>query len=44
MEKLSLHPKYVEVPGATHGSIVDAALPGIFDFFDEHTRQAKPHL
>jgi predicted peptidase len=44
MEKLNLHPKYVEVPGATHGSIVDAALPGIFDFFDEHAPQAKPHL
>ncbi len=35
MEKLGMHPRYVEVPGATHGSIVDAALPGIFDFFDE---------
>jgi predicted peptidase len=35
MEKLRLHPRYVEVAGATHGSIVDAALPGIFDFFDE---------
>lgn len=35
MEKLRMRPRYVEVPGATHGSIVDAALPGIFDFFDE---------
>lgn len=35
MEKIGLHPRYVEVDGATHGSIVDAALPGIFDFFDE---------
>ena len=35
MEKLRMSPRYVEVAGATHGSIVDAALPGIFDFFDE---------
>jgi predicted peptidase len=34
MEKLGMRPRYVEVPDATHGSIVDAALPGIFDFFD----------
>jgi predicted peptidase len=39
MEKIGLHPRYVEVPEATHGSIVDAALPGIFDFFDEHRRK-----
>jgi predicted peptidase len=36
MEKIGLHPRYVEVAGATHGSIVDAALSGIFDFFDEN--------
>ena len=36
MEKIGLHPRYFEVPEATHGSIVDAALPGIFEFFDAH--------
>jgi len=36
LEKTGQHPTYVEVPEATHGSIVDAALPKIFDFFDQH--------
>ena len=38
LEKTGQHPLYREVAGATHGSIVDAALAGIFDFFDGHTR------
>jgi poly(3-hydroxybutyrate) depolymerase/catechol 2,3-dioxygenase-like lactoylglutathione lyase family enzyme len=39
LEKAGQHPVYVEVAGATHGSIVDAALAGIFDFFDAHSRK-----
>jgi predicted peptidase len=38
LEKAGQHPVYVEVADATHGSIVDAALAGIFDFFDTHKR------
>lgn len=38
MKKIGLEPEYLEVPGATHGSIVDAALPKIFDFCDTHAK------
>ncbi len=36
MKKIGLEPQYFEVPDATHGSIIDAALPGIFEFFSQH--------
>jgi predicted peptidase len=39
MEKAGLHPVYVEVPGATHVSILDSVFPRIFEFFDENKRQ-----
>jgi len=39
MEKAGLHPVYLEVPGATHGSILDTVFPKIFDFFDQNKRQ-----
>jgi hypothetical protein len=29
----------VEVPGATHETIVAIEEPGVFDFFDQHRRQ-----
>jgi poly(3-hydroxybutyrate) depolymerase len=34
-----LDPVYVEVPGATHETIVALEEPGVFDFFDQHRRQ-----
>ncbi len=34
-----LDPIYVEVPGATHETIVAIEEPGVFDFFDKHRRQ-----
>jgi dienelactone hydrolase len=34
-----LDPVYVEVPGATHETIVAIEEPGVFDFFDQHRRQ-----
>jgi poly(3-hydroxybutyrate) depolymerase len=34
-----LNPIYVEVPGATHETIVALEEPGVFDFFDKHIRQ-----
>jgi predicted peptidase len=38
MEKGGLHPVYLEVPGATHVSILDSVFPRIFEFFDQNTR------
>jgi poly(3-hydroxybutyrate) depolymerase len=34
-----LDPVYVEVPGATHETIVAIEEPQVFDFFDKHHRQ-----
>jgi len=39
MEKAGLRPVYLEVPGATHGSILDTVFPKIFEFFDQNKRQ-----
>lgn len=39
MEKAGLHPVYLEVPGATHVSILDTVFPKIFEFFDKNKRQ-----
>lgn len=36
-----LDPIYVEVPGATHETIVALEEPGVFDFFDKHRRQRE---
>ena len=33
-----MSPVYVEVPGATHSSVVPIAMPEIFDFLAEHSR------
>jgi predicted peptidase len=34
-----LNPEYVEVPGATHETIVALIEPRVFDFFDRHVRK-----
>jgi predicted peptidase len=39
MEKAGLHPVYLEVPGATHVSILDSVFPQIFDYFDHNKRK-----
>jgi hypothetical protein len=31
-----LDPQYLEVPGATHLTIVGIVEPKVFDFFDQH--------
>ena len=36
-----LSPEYLEVPGATHLTIVSIVEPKVFDFFDHHV-SAKP--
>lgn len=33
-----LRPGYLEIPGGTHSSGFDIALPRIFDFFEQHTK------
>jgi dienelactone hydrolase len=35
-----LDPQYLEVPGATHLTIVALVEPKVFDFFDQHPRKA----
>jgi predicted peptidase len=39
MQKAGLHPIYLEVPGATHVSILDSVFPKIFEFFDNNKRR-----
>ena len=34
-----LNPEYVEIPGATHETIVALIEPKVFDFFDRHTKK-----
>ena len=36
MEELGLEHEYVEVPGATHGPIIDIGMPDIFAFFGKY--------
>jgi predicted peptidase len=40
MKAHGLAPVYMEVAGATHSSIVEIAMPKIFDFLAEHSRGA----
>ena len=37
MKQRGMTPVYVEVPGATHGSVVEVVMPKILDFFAEHS-------
>ena len=39
MKELKMDYKYVEVPGATHGSVIEAGMPDIFAFFAGHTKR-----
>jgi predicted esterase len=41
MKEHGLSPAYVEVPGASHGSVVAVAMPKIFEFFAQQSRQAR---
>jgi dipeptidyl aminopeptidase/acylaminoacyl peptidase len=38
MKELKMDHKYIEVPGAGHGDIIDKGMPDIFAFFKEHTK------
>jgi pimeloyl-ACP methyl ester carboxylesterase len=40
MKELNMNHKYIEVPGAGHGDIIDKGMPDIFAFFQEHTKPA----
>jgi poly(3-hydroxybutyrate) depolymerase len=38
MKELNMDHKYIEVPGAGHGDIIEKTMPDIFAFFKEHTK------
>ena len=38
MKEMNMVYNYKEVPGATHGSVIEASIPDIFAFFKDHTR------
>jgi hypothetical protein len=38
-KEAGLDPQYLEVPGATHLTIVALVEPKVFDFFDQHTHR-----
>lgn len=38
LKELGLNHEYKEYPGATHGPIIEAAMPDIFAFFAKHTK------
>jgi poly(3-hydroxybutyrate) depolymerase len=41
MKERGMAPVYLEVAGASHGSVVEIALPKIFDFFAEQSRDGR---
>jgi poly(3-hydroxybutyrate) depolymerase len=41
MKQRGMTPVYVEVPGASHGSVVEVAMPKILDFFAEHPSRVQ---
>ena len=38
MKEMKMVYNYKEVPGATHGSVIEASIPDIFTFFKAHTK------
>jgi predicted peptidase len=38
MKEMNMVYNYNEVPGATHGSVIEASIPDIFAFFKDHTK------
>jgi pimeloyl-ACP methyl ester carboxylesterase len=42
MKKLEMTHEYIEIAGGDHGSVVAQNMPKIFEFFNKHTRKAKP--
>jgi dipeptidyl aminopeptidase/acylaminoacyl peptidase len=38
MKELKLKYEYKEYPGVTHGPIIEAAMPDIFAFFNNHKK------
>jgi poly(3-hydroxybutyrate) depolymerase len=41
LKERGMSPTYVEVPGASHGSVVAIVMPKIFDFFAQQSRQER---
>ena len=38
MKEMNMVYNYKEVPGATHGSVIEASIPDIFAFFKDHSK------
>jgi poly(3-hydroxybutyrate) depolymerase len=41
IKELKMTHKYIEIPGANHGSVIDQGMPDVFAFFKEHARAAR---
>ena len=41
MKELKLDYEYKEIPGADHGSVIEQGMPGIFAFFEAHSRKTR---
>jgi dipeptidyl aminopeptidase/acylaminoacyl peptidase len=39
MKELKLDYEYVELPGISHGPVIDASMPHIFKYFAAHTKK-----
>jgi dipeptidyl aminopeptidase/acylaminoacyl peptidase len=38
MEALGIEHEYVELPGVTHGPVITASQPYIYEFFGQHSK------
>jgi dipeptidyl aminopeptidase/acylaminoacyl peptidase len=38
-KEMKMDYEYVEVPGASHGPIIEAGMPQIFKYFAAHTKK-----
>ena len=41
MKELEVKYKYIELGGATHGSVIEQSMPDIFAFFKQHTKASR---
>jgi dipeptidyl aminopeptidase/acylaminoacyl peptidase len=38
LKALDMEHEYIEFPGGDHGSVINDGMPGIFEYFEAHTR------
>jgi hypothetical protein len=41
IKELRMTHKYIEIPGANHGSVIDQGMSDVFAFFKEHVKAAR---